>query len=200
MVESYGGDFSKIMPQVIEAAPDCGGLLAMPFMDDEPGLHIHKGGTSMILGWNPSNATAGNVCKVALLSTMFNLKKGLGVLQDKGVPTYEMILNGGLTKTPQCGQILANVFDVKVRLLEGPCAEEGCSWGAAVLAKYRYEQPPNQDWPTFLEQSIPTPPAQSVFTPQPEAVAVYKQMYSRYQQLLELQPTLQTVVISNKAI
>jgi sugar (pentulose or hexulose) kinase len=184
------------MPQVLESTPDCGGLLALPFMDDEPGLQIHQGGTSLMMGWNPTNATVGNVCKAALLSTMFNLRKGLGVLQTKGVATSELILTGGLAKTPECGQILADVFGLRVRLLEGSCAEEGCSWGAAVLAKYRFMQQKDQDWPTFLE-SIPTPPAQSVFHPNPEAAAVYQQLYDRYQKMLELQPQLQTVVLSS---
>ena len=196
MVESYGGDFKEIMPEVLESTPDCGGLLALPFMDDEPGLHVQKGGTSLMIGWNPTNAKPGNVCKAALMSTIFNLRKGLGTLQTKGVATTELILTGGLTKTPACGQILADVFGLKVRLLEGSCAEEGCSWGAAVLAKYRYEQN-DLDWPNFLE-SIPTPPAQSVFPPDPETKAVYQQVYDRYEKLLELQPQLQTVVSPSK--
>ena len=137
MVESYGGNFTKPMPQVLASTPDCGGLLALPFMDDEPGLQIHQGGTSLMMGWNPTNATVGNVCKAALLSTMFNLRKGLGALQTKGVATTELILTGGLTKTPECGQILADVFGLRVWLLEGSCAKEGGSWGAAVLVKYR---------------------------------------------------------------
>jgi sugar (pentulose or hexulose) kinase len=193
IVESYGGDFSKILPQVLEAPPDCGGMLALPFMDDEPGLHVHHGGTAMILGWNPQNNTPGNACKAALLSTMFNLKQGTSVLQKAGVATTELILTGGLTKTPECGQILADAFDRPVRLLDG--AEEGCSWGAAVLAKYRHIGPNHQDWPTFLESIAAK--QQQAFQPNPEAVAVYEQNYQRYQKLLALEPQLQQVVVSS---
>ena len=93
--------------------------------------------SAMIMGWNSTNNTAGNACKAALLSTMFNLKKGTGILQSSGIATTELILSGGLAKTPECGQILADVFNLPVRLLDGSKADEGCAWGAAVLAKYR---------------------------------------------------------------
>jgi sugar (pentulose or hexulose) kinase len=119
--------FESIMPKLVEAPPECGGLLALPFMDDEPGLNVSQGGTTMICGWNSYNATAGNVVKAALLSTIFNLKLGSKVLQEQGYPQTEIVLSGGLTKTPECGQIVADVFDMHVTLLDS--AEEGCAWG-----------------------------------------------------------------------
>lgn len=36
MVDSYGGDFDALLKQAIDAPTDCGGLLALPFLDDEP--------------------------------------------------------------------------------------------------------------------------------------------------------------------
>ena len=87
--EAVGGDrsagFAAVMPQVLAAAPDCGGLLALPFMDDEPGLEVSKGGTAMIVGLNPENATPGNAVKAALLATMFNLRLGSEVLDQTGI-------------------------------------------------------------------------------------------------------------------
>ena len=32
--------FELVIPLVLKAEPDCGGLLALPFMDDEPGLGV----------------------------------------------------------------------------------------------------------------------------------------------------------------
>ncbi len=195
MVASYGGDFDAIMPQVLQAPVDCGGLVSLPFMDDEPGLEIHQGGTALTIGWNPSNASAGNACKSALLSTMFNLLKGTQFLQAKNIRMTEILLSGGLTKTPESGQIIADVFGLPVRLLKG--SEEGCSWGAAILAKYRYEcqKPSPVDWPIFLK-SIPSRPTR-VFEPNLHAVSVYQQVYKRYQNLLLIQSQLQHVVSSD---
>jgi sugar (pentulose or hexulose) kinase len=191
IVESYGG-FASVMPELVKAPMDCGGLLAMPFMDDEPGLQVTQGGTAMIIGWNPENAKAGNSAKAALLSTMFNLKRGSSVLDRQGYPRDHLILSGGLVKTPECGQILADVFDNPVTLLES--ADEGCSWGAAVMAKYRHlvQGGYKENWETFLETVEPK--GRQRFDPNPAAVPVYQKMYERYTKLIALQPLLNQAV------
>ena len=181
--------FTKIMPQVIQAPADCGGLLALPFMDDEPGLHVEQGGSALIVGWNSENAKAGNVAKAALLSTMFNLKMGCQILDAQGYPRSELVLTGGLSKTPECGQILADVFNTPVKLLAS--ADEGGSWGAAVLAKYRHLCHSSQafplDWAGFL-QSLTPPEEQTIrFQPIQEHVQEYESMFARYQKLIQLQ-------------
>ena len=199
---SSNSAFDEVMPLVVTAPPDCGGLIAMPFMDDEPGLFVHQGGTAMIMGWNNENAqNLGNAAKAALLSTMFNLKRGSTVLDDQGYPRTELILSGGLVKTPGCAQILADVFATPVTLLES--ADEGSCWGAAVMAKYRslnYRGGDgsqdgggySDDWPTFLESVQPK--GRRRFEPNPEAVPIYQDAYQRYMKLLELQPQLNQVM------
>ena len=180
--------FELVMPALIQAPNDCGGLLALPFMDDEPGLGIHQGGSALILGWNAQNRHAGHVAKAALLSTIFNLKAGFqqflqattttttlsktttlsttsssttGTNNDlaKEETMHKICLSGGLVKTPECGQIVADVFNLPVTLLLA--AEEGCSCGACIMAQYRHyccfptttttttSEP--MDWATFLE-------------------------------------------------
>jgi sugar (pentulose or hexulose) kinase len=212
MVQSYRHEtehekesalFGRLMPALLRAAPDCGGLLALPFMDDEPGLLVETGpSTACLLGWTAQNATPGNVCKAALLATIFNLKAGVQVLVDQGVAHLdEIVLSGGLTKTPGTGQIVADVFACPVRLLAA--ADEGSSWGAAVLAAYRYQcqqQQMNsssssgssntQSWPDFLQEHATHRPASESFTPQPEAVQAYAKVYSKSQRLRALESVL----------
>jgi len=199
MVESYASSgskqeaFTSSMPEMLAAPPDCGGLLALPFMNDEPGLHVVSGGSALVMGWTPENAKPGNVAKAALLSTMFNLKLNCGVLKEQGYPMTEIVLTGGLTKTPECGQILADVFDLPVRLFES--AEEGCSWGAAVMAQYRHRQAlgDQRDWLTFLD-SIVTEGRQQQFQPNAAAVGTYEKVFERYQKLMALQPQLTAIM------
>lgn len=183
-------DFETIMPLLIKAPPDCGGLLALPFMDDEPGLNVHEGGTAMIVGLNGENATPGNVAKAALLSTIFNLKLGSQVLEQQGYPRTEIVLSGGLTKTAECGQIVADVFNTPVTLLDS--AEEGCAWGGALLAKYRYLQISGDEslltWSDFLKSTAVE--GQTRFGPNPKAVSEYEGVYQRYQKLMAVQPVL----------
>ena len=174
--------FAITMPKVLDASADCGGLLALPFMDDEPGLEISHGGTALIVGFNSENATPGNAVKAALLSTMFNLKLGSEVLDGQGYPRTELVLSGGLTKTPELGEILANVFDTKVTLLDS--AEEGCAWGAALMAKFRHETiaGKNSQWSEFLARYKTA--NQTSFSPDKEQTAAYESVYQRYKNLV----------------
>ena len=41
---------------------------------------------------------------------MFNLRLGCEVLDAQGFPRTELVLTGGLTRTPELAQILADVF------------------------------------------------------------------------------------------
>jgi sugar (pentulose or hexulose) kinase len=195
IVESYGS-FETVMPQLVSAPPDCGGLLALPFMDDEPGLGVQRGGSACIVGWNAANAKAGNAAKASLLATMFNLRMGCHVLDRQGYPRTEIILSGGLTKTPACGQILADVFNTPVVLLDS--AEEGCSWGAALLAKYRLVN--GDDWPAFLDAVADGTASSRIrqrFVPGATSAAEYDKVFERYQALIQLQPQLAAVGSSN---
>jgi sugar (pentulose or hexulose) kinase len=188
--------FIKIMALLVKAPADCDGLMALPFIDDEPGLNVAKGGSAMIIGWNSNNANVGNVTKAALLSTMFNLRLGLDVLAEQGFPLTEVNVSGGLMKTPACGQILADVLDIPVSVREA--AEEGCAWGAAVMAKFRHDHVDASDWASFLESVAHTGGANVRFEPKQESVATYNQMFQRYKKLLELQPQLTAATSANE--
>jgi sugar (pentulose or hexulose) kinase len=149
---------------------------------------VQRGGTALVIGLTPDNATPGNVVKAALLSTMFNLKLGSEVLDRQGFPREQLVLTGGLTKSPELGQILADVFDTPVTLLES--AEEGTAWGAALMAKFRQEKIAGSplSWTDFLERQPAG--ASRNFQPDASATRKYDQVYRRYKQLVGLQRTL----------
>ena len=194
--DQKSGAFAAVMPQLVEAEADCGGLLALPFMDDEPGLQVSKGGSAMIMGWNHTNSSPGNVAKAALLSTCFNLRKGSAVLDEQGYPRTELVLTGGLAKTPECGQILADTFDTPVTLLGS--SDEGSCFGASLMAAFLYKKLNNkltnneQDWASFLE-STQKSGSKTRYKPIPENVAITNAMYARYNHLLKLVPQLSEI-------
>ena len=146
----------------------------------------------MLFGLNEGNATAGNAVKAALLSTMFNLRKGCQVLDAQGYPRTELVLTGGLTLTPELGQILADVFNVPVKLLES--ADEGTGWGAALLAKFCQlkQGGATQDWSSFLA-SLSTGKV-LCFKPDAEEYDRYEAVYQRYCGLLEKREQLDQIV------
>ena len=189
VVEMFGGDFATIMQQVLAAADDCGGLLALPFMDDEPGLGVSRGGTAMVIGLNDTAATPGNAVKAMLLATIFNLKIGSEELDQQGYPRSEIILTGGLVRTPQLGQLVADAFNTPVTILAG--GEEGTAWGSALLAKFRDDTLHGRapDWAGFLASQQTGSPTR--FTPQPAAVTTLNQVFGRYRQLVDLHSQLE---------
>lgn len=202
IMETYGAllpngrddAFNSIMPKLVNAPADCGGLLALPFMDDEPGLGVSVGGSAMIIGWSADNAKAENVAKAALVSTIFNLKLGCNVLDKQGYPRTEIVLTGGLTKTPQCAKLVADIFNTPCHLLDS--ADEGCSWGAAVMGKYRYERQNNLhmlNWADFLV-NLQTKGKRESFHPIQENVVIYQAMFERYQRLIKLEPELRAAL------
>ena len=191
VVKMFGGDFSAIMPQVLVAADDCGGLLALPFADDEPGLGVSQGGTAMLLGLNEKAGTPGNAVKAMLLATIFNLKLGSEELDRQGYPRTEIILSGGLVKTPQLGQLVADAFDTPVTILDG--AEEGTAWGAALMAKFRNEtiQGEKKEWVQFLAEQKTGKPIR--FHPRKASVTTLAGVFARYRRLVALHRELGSV-------
>ena len=182
--------FETIMPKVLEAPPDCGGLLALPFMNDEPGLNVTKAGSAGLYGLNATNASAGNAVKAAILSAMFNLQLGSDVLTDQGYPRTELILSGGVTKTPELGQILADVFDAKVTLFDA--AEEGTAWGAALMGAYRHsvlqaagtDGDGHESWSNYLSR-VDKGEANVEFYPDASRHEAYNEVYAKYKQLVK---------------
>ncbi len=176
--------FAIVIPRLLAVEPECGGLLALPFMDDEPGLGVSRGGTGILVGLNGLTASAGHVAKAALLATIFNLRLGCESLDRQGYPRSEIILTGGLTKTPELAQIIADCFATDVTVLAS--AQEGTAWGAALLAKYRYAQSLGQaeDWTSFLERQ--SAGERRVFRPRETLVGRYAQVYRRYLRLMRM--------------
>jgi sugar (pentulose or hexulose) kinase len=184
-----GGDpFAAVMPLVLAAPDDCGGLAALPFMDDEPGLGVSQGGTASLVGLDAANATPGNTAKAMLLATIFNLKLGSDVLEAQGFPRTEIVLSGGLVKTPALGQLVADAFRTPVVILD--CASEGSGWGAALLAAYRDRRLAGEtaSWEEFLAGHA-QPPAHR-FTPRPTAAATLDRSYARHRRLVAMQEQL----------
>jgi sugar (pentulose or hexulose) kinase len=183
-----GKAFEAIMPQLLEAPDDCGGILALPFLDDEPGVGVQRGGTALVIGLGEHNATPGNVARAMLLATVFNLRLGSDVLAEQGYPRTEIVLSGGLTRTPELGQVLADAFGTPVTILDG--AAEGTAWGAALLAAYRSAglAGDDRDWATFLAAHHTGTPTR--FQPRRASVEVLDGVYARYRRLLAAQPTL----------
>ncbi len=175
--------FETLMPQLLSAPIDCGGLIALPFLEDEPGLAIESGQNAAILGIGEHNATPGNILKAALLATLFNLRYGLSPLDDQDFPRTEIVLSGGLTKSAAIAQIVADVFQTPVRLLDS--SDERTAWGAALLAKYRIATvgESSVDWIHFLHAHDTEAPQR--FQPDQRVCRKYDTQFACYRRTLD---------------
>lgn len=107
---------------------------------------------------------------------------------EQGYPRDELILSGGLTKTPELGQILADVFSAPVLLLDS--AEEGTAWGAALMAAFRQRavHGSTETWEVFLS-NIDRGDVQR-FYPDLKRAREYDQVYKRYSRLVGTVPAV----------
>jgi sugar (pentulose or hexulose) kinase len=185
--------FERVIPELLKAPADCQGVLALPFMDDEPGLGVSRGGTAMLVGLNPANATPGNVARAALMATTFNLRMGCEILTGQGFPLEQIVLTGGLARTPALGQVIADVFRLPVIVPEG--GNEGSAWGAALLAKYRAGRISGlaRSWEEFL--SAHDSGKGKSFKPDRLASGHCDTMFDRYKRLLSVQPHIETSLV-----
>ncbi len=188
--------FAVVIPEMLKAPADCQGIMALPFMDDEPGIGVSRGGTATLIGLDGSNAKAGNVARAALMATTFNLRMGCEILTGQGFPLREIVLTGGLARTPALGQIIADIFRLPVIVPEG--GNEGSAWGAALLAKFHAERlgGGKRSWEDFLDAHNTGKGAR--FSPDASSSAVCQAVFNRYKRLLELQPALDVVMHSQR--
>jgi len=189
LVGGEGDAFAAVMPQLLAAPDDCGGLLALPFMDDEPGLGVSRGGTALLVGLNPDNATPGNAARAMLLATAFNLRLGCEELDRQGFPRSEIVLSGGLVKTPELGGVIADAFATPVTIPDA--AAEGSAFGAVLLANYLGERLSGGDepWSAFLARHAGGTARR--FDPRPQSASTLAGLFDRYRKLLAARPALE---------
>ena len=145
-----------------------------------------------MIGLNDTSATPGNVAKAMLLATIFNLRLGSEGLDAQGFPRKEIVLSGGITKTPELGQMVADAFHVPVVIFSG--AAEGTAWGAALMAKFRDERLAGHrvDWQTFLAGHATDGVRR--FQPRPAVAATFDRLYARHKRLVALHAQLDAAV------
>lgn len=127
-----------------------------------------------------------------LLATVFNLRLGGRPLEEQGFPRTEIVLSGGLVRTPSLGQVIADAFGTPVTILDA--ASEGSAYGAILLAKYRAESlgQRDRDWPTFLASHATGNPIR--FLPRSESTGAITRAYERHCRLVALHAQLDAAI------
>ena len=131
-VALLGGDYDRLFKEALKGAPDCGGVVSVPFFGGEPVVGMTQ---------NPGDAMGGCAgCPLAHIYSAFAaVRIGLGILFDEGLKLKGITGHGGIFKTPGVAQqVLADAMNAPATCLE--TAGEGGAWGMALLAAYACER------------------------------------------------------------
>lgn len=171
--------------------PGSDGLLTLPFFNGErtPDLPTAK---ACLLGMDTHNTSKAHVLRSTMEACTYALKFGCDEMQKLGLPAYEIIVTGGGSKSAVWRQLLADVFQLPVKVLSG---EEGACFGAALQALWVLQLQQN---PALTLQQVCTEHIHTDLTrcaePDTQSAAIYTAAYNNYQRALQqLTPLFDTV-------
>ena len=133
-VKILGGDFDALFRESLQGAPDCGGVVAVPFLGGEPVVHMDAG-CPLVTRRPDADFSRANFMRACIYSAFATVRIGLDILFAEGLRLKAMTGHGGIFKTPDVAQqYLADAIGAPAVCLE--TAGEGGAWGMAVLAVY----------------------------------------------------------------
>lgn len=133
-VKLLGGDYDSLFKASLKGAPDCGGVVTVPYLSGEPVVHMDEG-RPLVVRSPDAEFTLANFMRANLYSAFATVKIGLDILFAEGLKLKSVTGHGGIFKTPKVAQqYLADALNAPVTCLA--TAGEGGAWGMAVLAAY----------------------------------------------------------------
>lgn len=129
-----GGDYDRLFRESLKGAPDCGGVVTVPYLSGEPVAGVPEG-RPLVMRLPGADFSLANFMRANVYSAFATLRMSLDILFSEGVSIKGVIAHGGIFKTPGVAQqYLADALGVPVTCLS--TAGEGCAWGMAVLAAF----------------------------------------------------------------
>ena len=133
-VKLFGGDFDKLFKESLKGAPDCGGVVTVPYLSGEPIVHMDEA-VPMTVRFPGADFSLANFMRANIYSAIATMKIGLDLVAGEGMKLSKVTGHGGLFKTPKVAQqYLADALDAPVTCMA--TAGEGGAWGMAVLAAF----------------------------------------------------------------
>ncbi len=161
------------------------GVVILPFFNGERTPNLPNGKAS-ITGLTAANANRANISRAALESAVFALLGGLEAFSNLGFVTKEIRLTGGGAKSPLWRQIVADVFNVPVKI---PLNSEAAAFGSALQALWCYNNARSDA--SVKEKNIEEICIEHVLLdgatiePNTQNVTAYKDAYKVYQENLK---------------
>ncbi len=185
-----GGSLSKaqiydlLYNAALDGAPDCGGLVSFNYFSGEPVSGLNAGRPLFARCENAEFNLAGFM-RTQIYSTMASLKLGMEILEKENVQIEAINGHGGLFKTKLVGQkFMAGAMNTPVSVME--TAGEGGAWGAAILARYAYENC-GSAFEDYLDKYVFSKYTGSVVNPDPADVDGFNKYMELYKKALAVE-------------
>ena len=133
-VKLFGGDYDKLFKESLKGAPDCAGVVTVPYLSGEPIVHMDEA-VPMTVRFPGADFSLANFMRANIYSAFATMKIGLDLVAGEGMKLTKVTGHGGLFKTPKVAQqYLADALNAPVTCMA--TAGEGGAWGMAVLAAF----------------------------------------------------------------
>lgn len=127
-----GRSLEELDRLALDAAPDAGGLVLLPYLDGERTPDL-PGATGTLRGMRLANLGAENMARAAVLGVLCSLAEALDRLRASGVPVRRAVLTGGAARSRAVREAAAELFGVEVSV---PEPAEHVALGAARQAAW----------------------------------------------------------------
>lgn len=166
-----GDPYDSLSQEAAAIPAGADGVLWAPYLMGERTPHLDSDVRGALLGLAASHGR-GHIIRAILEGVAFSLQDSLTIFAEIGVPVSDIRLGGGGARSPLWRQIQADVYAKPVSLL---AAEEGCAYGAAVLAGVGAKM-----WPSVDEACAEIVRIASVVSPIKQSSEKLQQQYKLY--------------------
>lgn len=125
-----GDAFEKLLSEAGEVPVGSRGLVFLPYLMGERTPYNNPDARGVFIGLNISSSR-GDMTRSVLEGVCFGLRDSLEILKSLKIPVEAVRVSGGGSASQLWRQILADVFGVKVQVVN---SKEGPAYGAAILA------------------------------------------------------------------
>lgn len=122
--------YSELIKEADRVPIGSGGLIFLPYLNGERTPHLNPALRSLFVGIN-QNTTQAHMTRAVMEGITFSLYECMEICRNLGFESSTLVASGGGARSPQWLQILADVFNLPVRVTVN---EEQASLGAAIIA------------------------------------------------------------------
>lgn len=126
--------FDELLEEAEKLEPGSGGLIFLPYLMGERTPYSDPYAKGCFIGLNITH-NRGHMTRAILEGVSFGLRDSLELIKELSIPVNEVRVSGGGAKSKLWRQILADIFNVRIDLIN---ATEGPSFGAAIMAAVGY--------------------------------------------------------------